>query len=266
MNPAEIHSPGDMRSATPAVDPDGSMNRAALEPTEKQATAIAASRPSFPIHRCVEIAAIVLFGVLAGYLCIRLATATGPSQGWIVGLAALAGYVAADLVSGLVHWAFDTWGSPDTPVLGRYFIGPFREHHRDPLSITRHGFIETNGNSCVAAAPILGIACLIPLGTGLGVFATTCLLVMSLGLFATNQFHKWAHLDDPGRIVVALQRWHLILPSEHHRVHHAAPHETNYCITTGWMNHILGARFFRRAERVVGGLKAERRTAGKRKA
>ena len=54
-----------------------------------------------------------------------------------------------------------------------------------------------------AAAPILGVACLIPLGTGLGVFATTCLLVTSLGLFATNQFHKWAHVEKPGRTLLA---------------------------------------------------------------
>src|SRR5688500_8714008 len=137
------------------------------------------------LHRFVEIVAIVVFGLLAGYLVVHLANATRLSQAWIVGLAALTGYLAADLVSGVVHWTFDTWGNTDTPVLGSSFIGPFREHHRDPMSITRHGFIETNGNSCVAAAPILGFACLIPLGTELGVVATTCLLVTSLRLFAT---------------------------------------------------------------------------------
>ena len=214
-------------------------------------------------HRAVEIGAIVVFGLLTAYLCLRLAATTHASQLWIVALAALAGYVGADFVSGVVHWTFDTWGTTDTPVLGNSFIGPFREHHRDPMSITDHGFIETNGNSCVAAAPILGGACLVPLHTALGVFATTFLLVMGLGLFATNQFHKWAHVERPGRMVVALQRLRLILPSEHHRVHHAAPHETHYCITTGWINPLLATTgFFGRAERLVTGLTGVEPRAG----
>jgi plasmanylethanolamine desaturase len=203
-------------------------------------------------HRAVEIGAIFVFGVLAAHLSVRLAIATHATQLWIVAVAAIAGYVGADFVSGVVHWSFDTWGTVDTPVLGRNFIRPFREHHLDTQSITRHDFIETNGNSAVAATPIVAGASLIPVETALGLFAAVLLLVMSLGLFATNQFHKWAHAEDPGRIISLLQRWHVILPSEHHHVHHAAPYETHYCITTGWMNPVLETtRFFARAERIV---------------
>ena len=203
-------------------------------------------------HRTLETAAIGSFAALAGWLCWGLGTTTPSSQGWIVALAAVTGYVAADLMSGIVHWAFDTWGSPDTPVLGPSFIRPFREHHSDALSITRHDFIETNGNNSIASMPVLIATSFIPLDSGFNRFGVAFLLALCLAVFATNQFHKWAHAEDPGPIVRWLQRWHLILPREHHRIHHAAPYATHYCITTGWLNPLLHALdVHRRLERFI---------------
>jgi ubiquitin-conjugating enzyme E2 variant len=70
----------------------------------------------------------------------------------------------------------------------------------------------------------------------------------------TNQFHKWSHLDpkDMPLGLATLQRWRLVLNSDHHSVHHTAPFTTYYCITHGWLNwplHKLG--FFRGMEKVV---------------
>ena len=77
---------------------------------------------------------------------------------------------------------------------------------------------------------------------------------LSLFIVATNQFHKWAHADNPPRVAVRLcSAGGLILSPEHHNIHHAAPHDQHYCITVGWMNPILDKTgFFRICETIVG--------------
>jgi ubiquitin-conjugating enzyme E2 variant len=73
-------------------------------------------------------------------------------------------------------------------------------------------------------------------------------------IYATNSLHRWAHME-PARVpsvVKVLQRLHLVLPPEHHGIHHVAPYTKYYCITVGWMNeplHRIG--FFRILERVI---------------
>lgn len=215
------------------------------------------------VHRAMEIVAIVAAAILSLYLVVRLAGGEHPARLWILAGAAVAGYVAADLVSGVVHWIFDTYGSEDTPVLGRGFIRPFREHHDDARAMTRHDFIETNGNNCIASLPVLAATCFVPTDGGLGLATVAFLLFTSLGVLATNQFHKWAHVDDPGRLVRLLQRWHLILPREHHGVHHTAPFATYYCITTGWLNPLLRATDFHR--RLEHGITAVARISSRRR-
>ncbi|MEO8504557.1 MAG: fatty acid desaturase family protein [Acidobacteriota bacterium] len=205
-----------------------------------------------PAHRKVELAAIVSFVVLAAFLVLRLVGSAPGAHAWAIAAAALLGYVAADFMSGFVHWLFDTWGSLATPVLGQNFIRPFREHHWDPKAITRHDFVETNGNNCLASLPMMLGACWIPTRTTAGLFAVAFIVALALGIFATNQFHKWAHADGPGRWVKLLQNGRVILPVEHHRIHHVAPYETHYCITVGWLNPLLAATdFYARLERGI---------------
>jgi plasmanylethanolamine desaturase len=207
-------------------------------------------------HRRLETTAIVLFVLLAGIVLLRVLTSPAlvftPAGVGVVILALLLGYVLADLLSGVVHWLFDTWWTESTPWVGEAFVRPFREHHTDPESITRHDWVETNGNNCIGALPFLLVALLQPHSTSRGLFVMILLLTLALALVATNQFHKWAHQSDPGRVVSLLQRWHVILPADHHSVHHSSPYDTHFCITTGWLNPLLAATgVFRGLERVI---------------
>src|SRR4029079_18124195 len=204
-------------------------------------------------HRALEIAAIAFaFGSLI-WIAVRIAAAADSVGAWIgIGLAAVAGYILSDILSGVVHWAGDTVGDETTPIFGPNFVKPFRFHHVDPEDITRHDFVETNGHNCIVAAPVLMLVLfMLPGTTGPLFYACVVIACTALFVFCTNQFHKWAHTKTPAGWVRLLQRANLILSPEHHVVHHTAPRDKYYCITVGWMNPVLDKiRFCRFMEAV----------------
>jgi ubiquitin-conjugating enzyme E2 variant len=136
----------------------------------------------------------------------------------------------ADVLSGLVHWAADTWGSETTPILGPRFIRPFRVHHLNGADIVSRSFLDLNGDVAFGVAPLLGVALLAP--EPLRLF----LVALALCILPTNQIHQWAHSERVPRIVGLLQRRRLILTQPDHQRHHTEPFRSHYCITTGWMN------------------------------
>jgi len=203
--------------------------------------------------RAFEITSIVVFAGLMFGLMWKLAPRAAEMP-FLALTAMMLGYLGADFTSGFVHWAADTWGTPEWPVVGAALIRPFREHHVDQKEITRHDFIETNGNNCfISIGPAIGALCIAQFpGAALRFFFAAFLFFLVLWVFLTNQFHKWSHVETPSPMIDRLQRWHLILPRDHHQLHHTAPYSKHYCITVGWLNEPLyRIGFFPLLERII---------------
>lgn len=205
----------------------------------------------------LEMAAVAGFAAVSGALVMRLWSVPWErSQLLTICAGAVLGYFVADIASGVVHWFCDTFFHEDTPVIGRALIRPFREHHIDPLAITRHDFFEINGNSCLALLPLV-TAVLIPGEPRAGeavpvLFAQSAVVAFALATFATNQFHKWAHQPRPAAVVRWLQAIGIVLSPAHHSRHHSRPYRQAFCITAGWFDPLLDhARIFERIEHAV---------------
>lgn len=199
----------------------------------------------------LDVGSVVLFLIGVVLVAARLPNASII----MIGSAVIAGYVLADFVSGFVHFLGDTVGSETTPILSE-FIQPFREHHVDQTAITRHDFFVTNGHNCLVSLPFLAVmAFVVPdtlLSNQLFAWIYFAFFFLILSVFATNQIHKWSHQDQPVKIVQLLQRTGLILTPARHRLHHTAPFDSHFCITTAWLNSPLErVGFFRRLARLL---------------
>ena len=179
---------------------------------------------------------------------------------------ACTGALLADLASGVFHWLCDRFGSETTPLVGPYLISAFREHHRDPASIARHGLCERSGGNAFATLPVLvaAHAGLGALGTGGAAgFAFGAALAFAVYAALTNEIHLQAHRAEHPILVAWLQRLRLVLPPEHHARHHGGEYDRAFCIATGWSNAFLDrleipARLERRIRRGA----RERRVSG----
>ena len=179
-------------------------------------------------------------------------TMQGDVAHWWLPFAFCAGVLTADFLSGVIHWAADTWGRDDLPFIGRRVLVPFRVHHINPDDFLDRRFLDTNGDVAAIAVPMLALLLAMPLDGQWGsALATFGVGLCGVGML-TNQIHQWAHMAAPPPVVRVLQRARLLLGRQSHAVHHARPYDARYCITTGWCNAVLDAiGFFRRLERIV---------------
>lgn len=165
------------------------------------------------------------------------------------------GIAATDLTSGVVHWFCDTFFAEDTPVLGPLLIGPFREHHTDPLAMTRRDFLCTNRTNVAAITAVLALLLVARQGAAEmpSLFADAWWMAYALAVALTNEGHKLAHAPRVPAVAAWLQRRGLIVSPAHHARHHDGAYGRAFCVTTGWCNPVLDrVDLFGRLERRLG--------------
>jgi ubiquitin-conjugating enzyme E2 variant len=200
--------------------------------------------------RRLEVSSLGAAGVLLVANVIRIVDTAVWLHWWSPGVVLMAA-LAADFVSGLVHWTADTWFSETMPVLGRRFLRPFRVHHVNPDDFLRRDAIDCNGDVAMLNIPILVLALLLP-STGTEGVVSLALAAFAFVSLPTNQVHQWAHMSSPPCVIRWLQLRGVLLSIEAHARHHETPHVDNYCIATGWCNRYLTAmNFFPACERLV---------------
>ncbi|XP_047341875.1 fatty acid desaturase 4, chloroplastic-like [Impatiens glandulifera] len=151
-------------------------------------------------------------------------------------LAAVLGYVLADLGSGIYHWGIDNYGDSTTPLFGSQ-IEAFQGHHRWPWTITRRQF----ANNLHALARIIAftvtpvsLACDDPTVLGFVFMFSGCIMF-------SQQFHAWAHMTKSRlpSLVLWLQDAGILVSRGEHSDHHRQPYNNNYCIVSGAWNGVL---------------------------
>lgn len=153
--------------------------------------------------------------------------------GWIAGA-----YLIADFITGVIHWAEDTWTAPGrSAFLDKWIVLDNLEHHRRPGSIRGGDYWTTNKPSLYLTAAI---------GLALAVCDVRAWQVYLVLAFASqgNQIHKWAHSADRPWLVARLQDVGIMQSRRHHGRHHSHPYAVHFCAMTDYLNPILDAAGF----------------------
>ncbi|KAM6553573.1 hypothetical protein CsatB_014335 [Cannabis sativa] len=174
--------------------------------------------------------------VLVSFMKSIIIGAPYSSNLFVITLAGLVGYVMADLLSGVYHWAIDNYGTPSTPFFGEQ-VKEFQGHHMLPCSITKRQFannVHALTRAVTFAVLPLNLLCHDPIVHGFVSICFGCIMF-------SQQIHAWSHstMNQLPPVVVALQDLGIILSRSQHGAHHRPPYNTHYCIVSGIWNHFL---------------------------
>ncbi len=151
-----------------------------------------------------------------------------------------------DLISGIVHWAEDTFWNESTPIIGKWLVIPNELHHRDPSAFVKNTWLQSSWDLLLVGLIVLGIAAM------LGEMTWQLLVIFLVGVNA-NQIHKWNHspLNDVPKIILTLQNIKLLQNRNHHLSHHSGEKNTAYCVITPFVNPIMDRLgFFRLLDQI----------------
>ena len=164
--------------------------------------------------------------------------------------AVVAAVVAADFVSGVVHWAEDTYARFEPARKLRLINAIALDndlHHRRPRDFLARSWWQSSWD-----LTLLGFAIVIA-AWAMGALSCALLVFVLLSVNA-NQMHKWTHRNPRENAwwVTRLQRLHLLQTPRHHGRHHAGEKNSHYCVVTNFLNPLLEEiSFWRRLERLV---------------
>jgi len=190
-----------------------------------------------------------------------------PSLGWSAIPAALAGWYAADLASGLVHMTMDYKPCrPGTGLRDLYFWdGPrdsaefqvkqdevyarisrfervvydFKKHHPFPDLLGRHNFLHLmKGPTFVVVLPISLALNAVFLALRPPGWLLVGVVVTLLGAAMSQAFHGALHRDDVGRTLRLLRRLRLVMSRSAHQAHHDSLTQ-DFAVVNGWSNPLV---------------------------
>jgi ubiquitin-conjugating enzyme E2 variant len=160
---------------------------------------------------------------------------------------AAAAVLAADFISGAVHWAEDAYARPDTPIIGKLIANANIEHHAKPRAFVTRGWLESSWDLLLLGTAVIATA------WWLDMLAWPVWLFVFCAVNA-NQVHKWAHSNprENGAIVSFLQKIKLLQTQRHHGKHHSGMKDSHYCALTNVLNPVLDELgFWRGLERGI---------------
>jgi hypothetical protein len=141
--------------------------------------------------------------------------------------------LAADLVSGTVHWLEDAYARPGMPLVDKIAQENLL-HHARPREFLKKNWWQSSWDLALANGALIAIAWSFEM-------LTWHLWLFALLVINANQIHKWAHSNriETGFVVRMLQRLYLLQTPRHHARHHSGAKNTHYCVITNFLNPFL---------------------------